>query len=257
LMLTPYIGAAEFDLSQETDVKYTWKCIRSANTCKDTSSVTLLGWVIFVILMVVFLAKDLICGLKMVKLSGKKRHGHSLRARLFSGGVILCGATMYIIYASAIYIRATATSNTELATDAVVILFIMEIDEKIFELITAHGSSWLNSIDEKVFELIEGHAPSQLNKMKGNTVNKKGKEKKDEVEGEKVEEDKENGVSKADDKEEEKREEQEDEEEEGVDWQKRFLKQQELNSEFKKNMTTLSNTVVRMELEMKILKLAK
>merc|ERR1712238_638447 len=107
---------------------------------------------------------------------------------------------------------------------------------------TAHGSSWLNSIDEKVFELIEGHAPSQLNKMKGSTVNKKGKEKKDEVEGE---------------KEEEKREEQEDEEEEGVDWQKRFLKQQELNSEFKKNMTTLSNTVVRMELEMKMLKLAK
>merc|ERR1711957_439582 len=115
----------------------------------------------------------------------------------------------------------------------------------------------MGGIDEKIFELIEGHASNQLNKMKGNIGIKEGKEKKDEVEGEKEEEDKENGVSKAEDKEEEKREEQEDKEEEGVDWQKRFLKQQELNYEFKKNMTTLSNTVVRMELEMKILKLAK
>merc|ERR1711957_284404 len=240
LMLTPYIEMAEFNLSEETDVKYTWKCNRSENACEDTDDVTLRGWVIFVILMVVFLAKDLICGLKMVNLSGKRRHGHSLRARFFSGGVILCCTTMYIIYASAIYINATATTNTELATDAVIIIFITEIDEKIFEL-------------------IEAHAPSWLNEMRGKIGDKEGKEEQEEDEGENEEEEevKKNSLSKEENKEEEKREEQEDEEEEGVDWQKRFLEQQELNSEFKKNMKTLSNTVVRMELEMKIFKLAK
>merc|ERR1711957_400556 len=48
---------------------------------------------------------------------------------------------------SAIYILATATSDMELVTDSVVILIATEIDEKIFELITAHGSSWLNKIN--------------------------------------------------------------------------------------------------------------
>jgi len=94
LMLTPYIEAAEFDLSQTVDVEYTHKCNPSENECVNTNSVTPRGWLIFTILMVVFLSKDLICGLKMVKLSGKRRHNHSLRARLFSGGFILCGTTM-------------------------------------------------------------------------------------------------------------------------------------------------------------------
>merc|ERR1711957_636961 len=144
LMLTPYIEAAEFDLSQTVDVEYTHKCNPSENECVNTNSVTPRGWLIFTILMVVFLLKDLICGLKMVKLSGKRRHNNSLRARLFSGGFILCGTTMYVIYASAIYILATATSDTELVTDSVVILIATEIDEKLFELLEAHCSSWMN-----------------------------------------------------------------------------------------------------------------
>merc|ERR1711957_659890 len=53
---------------------------------------------------------------------------------------------MYTVYASAIYIKATATSDTELVTDAAIIIFIMELDEKLFELIKAHASSWMNRV---------------------------------------------------------------------------------------------------------------
>merc|ERR1711957_486531 len=104
------------------------------------------GWAIFIILMIVFLLKDLLSGLKMIKLSGKKRHSKSFRARLFSGGVILCCITVYTVYASAIYIMATATSDTELVTDSVVILILTEVDEKLFALLEAHGSSWMNKV---------------------------------------------------------------------------------------------------------------
>merc|ERR1712238_516905 len=69
-----------------------------------------------------------------------------LRVRLFSGGVILWGITVYTVYASAIYIQATATSDTELVTDAAIILFIMEFDEKLFQLIKAHASSWMDGV---------------------------------------------------------------------------------------------------------------
>merc|ERR1712194_902526 len=136
-------AGAEFDLSQTVDVSYTWKCNPLRNRCEDTYSVTWHGWLIFIALMVVFLAKDVICGLKMVNLSGKRRHSHGLRLRLFSGGVILWGISMYTVFASAIYIKATATSDTELVTDAAIIIFIMEFDEKLFELIQAHASRWV------------------------------------------------------------------------------------------------------------------
>merc|ERR1719162_1686333 len=85
----------------------------------------------------------------MIKLSGKKRHSKSFRARLFSGGVILCCITMYTVYASAIYIMATATSDTELVTDSVVILILTEVDEKFFELLEAHCSSWRKKMKGK------------------------------------------------------------------------------------------------------------
>merc|ERR1712194_316429 len=139
-------AGAEFDLSQTVDVSYTWKCNPLKNRCEDTYSVTWHGWLIFIALMVVCLAKDVICGLKMVNLSGKRRHSHGLRLRLFSGGVILWGISMYTVFASAIYIKATATSDTELVTDAAIIIFIMEFDEKLFELIQAHASCWMDGV---------------------------------------------------------------------------------------------------------------
>jgi len=54
LLLTPYIEAAEFDLSQTVDLEYTHKCNPSENLCVNTNSVTARGWIIFTILMVVF-----------------------------------------------------------------------------------------------------------------------------------------------------------------------------------------------------------
>ena len=83
-----------WDFQSGVDMEYTWKCNPNKNQCEDTNDVTKRDWVIFIILMIVFLLKDLVSGLKMIKLSGKKRHSKSFRARLFSGGVILCCITM-------------------------------------------------------------------------------------------------------------------------------------------------------------------
>ena len=41
---------------------------------------------------------------------------------------------------------ATATSDTELVTDSVVILILTEVDVKFFELLEAHCSSWTNKV---------------------------------------------------------------------------------------------------------------
>merc|ERR1711957_181048 len=152
LMLVPFIEGAEFDLSQTVDLQYRWKCNPSDEICENTDSVTSMGWVIFGVLMVIYLTKDFISGLKMVILSGKRRHRHSLRARYFFGGVILLCITSYILYASAIYIKATATSDTELVTNAAVILFIMEADNELFTGIDANCSGWIDKITKRTEE---------------------------------------------------------------------------------------------------------
>merc|ERR1712238_471728 len=110
-----------------------------------------------------------------------------------------------------IYIMATATSDTELVTDSVVILILTEVDEKFFELLEAHCSSWMN----KVFK-------ANKQEQKEEEKDKRGAEK----EGEKRQE-----------KGEEKQE----------DDQLAVLKRE--NSEFKKKMETFSNTITRMEFE--------
>ena len=81
-------------MSSEQDIEYSWKCNPSEDKCEDTNDVTPMGYSILFVLMVVFLFKDLIDGLKMVILSGKKRHSHSLRARFFIAGIIVCSVTM-------------------------------------------------------------------------------------------------------------------------------------------------------------------
>ena len=68
VLLLPYTlpSLAEFKSSLEVDLEYTWKCTRSDDTCKDTNAVTPNGQVIYFVLLLVFLSKDLVCGLMMV-----------------------------------------------------------------------------------------------------------------------------------------------------------------------------------------------
>merc|ERR1712085_245747 len=184
-------AGAEFDLSQTVDVSYTWKCNPLKDRCENTYSVTWHGWLIFIALMVVFLAKDVICGLKMVNHSGKRRHSHVLRLRLFSGGVILWGISMYTVFASAIYINATATSDTELVTDAAIIIFIMEFDDKLFELIQAHASRWMDGVFEADKQEREEDSQDKNEAEKNGEEGHENEEEKEEEKAEKV--DKEQG----------------------------------------------------------------
>ena len=61
----------DFDKSKEGDVEYTWKCNPSENECENTNNM-IKGGAIFIILMVVFLLKDLACGLKTAKITEKR-----------------------------------------------------------------------------------------------------------------------------------------------------------------------------------------
>ena len=81
---------------------------------------------------------------------------------------------------SIIYNKALATSNSDIVVNSVVILFIMEIDEKIFGLLAAINEKWTTHAAESK-DLITA-APAAIND-EGNSVD----EMKDELEIQKEE----------------------------------------------------------------------
>lgn len=98
-ILVFFIRASEVNLQNDTiDLEFTWKCPRDSEICNDKSDLTPYGWTMFCILVIVFLAKDLINGSKLIYLSSKARHPLWSRMRYFVGGWSLCTITLFAFY---------------------------------------------------------------------------------------------------------------------------------------------------------------
>ena len=184
LILFFFVKASEANLQDDnTDIEFTWKCPRDIDVCSDKSDLENAGWFLFSSLMVAFLAKDLINGSKLIYHSSKARHTFGARTRYFIGGLSLCSITLYALYVSlcqckylqfdslmshccahlidgnsifsplhfqvsVVYNHAIATSNTNIILNSVVVLFIMDMDEKIFAAIEAWNDKWTAHVAE-------------------------------------------------------------------------------------------------------------
>lgn len=100
-LLVFFVIASEANLQDDnTDIQFTWKCPRDSETCDDKSDLTDAGWVIFSLLMVAHLSKDMINGFQLIYHSSKVRHSAGSRIRYFSSGVCLCCITLFALYVS-------------------------------------------------------------------------------------------------------------------------------------------------------------
>ena len=75
------------------DLVYSYKCPRDQDECGDISDLTWQWWLVFAILMIAHLAKDIINGTKMIIFSAKARHSSRQRAWFFIGGTLLASVT--------------------------------------------------------------------------------------------------------------------------------------------------------------------
>ena len=62
----------------------------------------------FGVLMAAHCLKDLINGIKLLVLSGKRRHGRNSRMRFFVAGLCLTFVSLFTVYASTVYNNAIA-----------------------------------------------------------------------------------------------------------------------------------------------------
>lgn len=165
---------------------------------------------------------------------------------------------------------ATATSDTEVVTDAVIILFIMDIDEQVFQLLQVNGSSLTNKLqnkssnedskdqtptlarpakeeeEEKVEEQVDEANFSEQDyltrkvsflTMKNSELNERLKSLEVQMQGNNWQDAKQNGEEQAADA--------------GLPLPREDI------SRLQQQIETLSHTVVRMELEIKLLKLTQ
>ena len=64
------------------------------------------------------------------------------RVKFLFCGLCFIVAASFTLFASTIYNQAIATTNTELIANAVIILFITDVDEMLFDLLTVINPSW-------------------------------------------------------------------------------------------------------------------
>jgi len=166
-----FIGGSEYDLHDDkSDLVYTWKCPRDEENCRDTSGLGWQGWMLFIVLMVVHLLKDVVNGAKLIALSGTARSRPHRRIRFFLGGLCLITAALFTLYASTIYNEAIATNDTEIIENAVIILFISDIDEMALDTLGAIHSRW---IDDGEDDDQEEEEEEEEGLEKGNDANNK------------------------------------------------------------------------------------
>jgi len=149
-MLFIFVEAAEIDLSSDNvDLTYTWRCPRDQIDCENKADLNWQGWTVFAILMGTHLLKDIINGSKMIILSSRQRHPPRDRLRFFCGGFLLSSVALFTMYVSTIYNMAIATSNTELIMNSVIILFITDTDEQVFDVLMVLNSRWVTAMSRK------------------------------------------------------------------------------------------------------------
>ena len=144
-LLFLFVKGAEIDLVNGSDLVYYFKCPRDEPDCTDTSEMNWEGWAVFVILMAAHLLKDIINGSKMIMLAGKERHTVHTRMRYFLGGTLLVAVSLFTCYVTTIYNVAIATTNTEIVVNSVIILFVIDIDEMFYDVLTAANPNWVEA----------------------------------------------------------------------------------------------------------------
>jgi hypothetical protein len=133
-------------------------CPNDSIECSDTRQVTKVGWITFSIILICFTLSDIIDGIYLFYESSTAKE-IDIKGVFF--GVILTSVPMMCIVASIIYLYATSISNAALLKDSVAILFLSDIDEKVFRIVLRFNSSWVDKIEENIAS--RPNAPSILN----------------------------------------------------------------------------------------------
>eukprot|EP00594_Rhizosolenia_setigera_P002678 CAMPEP_0178953772 /NCGR_PEP_ID=MMETSP0789-20121207/8606_1 /TAXON_ID=3005 /ORGANISM="Rhizosolenia setigera, Strain CCMP 1694" /LENGTH=195 /DNA_ID=CAMNT_0020635071 /DNA_START=67 /DNA_END=654 /DNA_ORIENTATION=- len=118
-------------------------CPPNSLDCENSYKVSDYGFFVFGLILTIWLLKDIVGSVKLILVSFQHRN-----IDFFFAGTVVFTVTMLSLWSSIIYIIAIAVKNTDLIKDAVVLLFVIEIDERIYELVENINPDWVDHIEK-------------------------------------------------------------------------------------------------------------
>lgn len=145
-LFTLFLFVRAADITNETsDLEYTMLCARNSLECDDDKHLSFYGAIIFILVLSVWLLRDVLASLKLFLLAMWKKD-----IDFFFASLIIFLVSIFSIWTSIFYNYAIASKDTELIVNAVILLFVNELDERLFQLVEDCGISWVDEVDDSL-----------------------------------------------------------------------------------------------------------
>jgi len=144
-----FLSASSFT-HVSSDWQFTLVCAGSNTECIDLNTVTSYGWFLFYVLTFSTLGPDLANSIYQIRKAIFIRDG-----RLFLSGFLFFGLTTIAVFASVFYNQALATTDTELIVNAVILLFINDLDEQFMNILHTTNPFWIYERLEEIEEAMK------------------------------------------------------------------------------------------------------
>ena len=144
LLVSLYLVASEF-LEDDSDWQYSSHCGGNRLECRSINTRSKFGWVIFTVVTLVYLGNDLVIGVLQIHEAVVLKE----MTLFFSGFIMLC-LTLFTLLTTILYNTALAVSDTDLIMNAVILLFINDLDEKLLTIMQSLNPGWTKEILDEV-----------------------------------------------------------------------------------------------------------
>lgn len=121
-------------------------CTSATQSCVDIATVNGLGWFIFFFIVLLYTGLDMVQGLIQIRFSMSP----IFSLRLLANGALTFAIAITALTSSRAYNNATATNNTDLVVNAVILLFVNDLDEQALALLEKVVPLWL---EERISEI--------------------------------------------------------------------------------------------------------
>jgi len=127
---------------------YSMSCPDTRTWCSSQKKTSYTGWVTFVVVVAIFLLRDFLSGFLLFYESSVQ-----INMRGTIAAIILLIITTLSCVASAIFLYATSISNIAIVQDAVIVLFLNDIDEQILMIIQTICPGWCDLVEDNIMDL--------------------------------------------------------------------------------------------------------
>ena len=154
LLFYTYLDASDFR-KDYTAWQFSYHCAENSLDCTSVNTRTYFGWSIFAIVTTVYLGHDIVTSVLQIYQSVILKS-----MPLLLSGFIILGLTLCALITSIVYNTALAVTDTDLIMNAVILLFINDMDEKILMVMDGMHPVWtkeiLDEVDSRISEISGG-----------------------------------------------------------------------------------------------------